>query len=148
MPISLPILNVMHEMSELLVQNCPNDLDSLDEHKHDTIQHIISNLSMCIQRRPGGKTPISDITLTGTPHYPNKSTELQMVGLCARVHTFCESGVNTILNFVFLFYILNLIRTEHCQISRQIFVQFTCVLKYKFCSPYHINFYMYLHLNS
>ncbi|KAM0979138.1 hypothetical protein ACFX13_015322 [Malus domestica] len=35
---------------------------------------------MCIQQRPGGKTPISDITLTGTPHYPNKSTVFQMVG--------------------------------------------------------------------
>ncbi|KAM1626591.1 hypothetical protein TB2_014703 [Malus domestica] len=68
----------MHEMSELLVQNYPNDLDSLDEHKHDRIQHIITNLSMCIQQRPGGKTPISDITLTGTPHYPNKSTVFQM----------------------------------------------------------------------
>ncbi|KAM2882442.1 hypothetical protein COP2_015425 [Malus domestica] len=33
---------------------------------------------MCIQQRPGGKTPISDITLTGTPHYPNKSTVFQM----------------------------------------------------------------------
>ncbi|XP_048445360.1 uncharacterized protein LOC103950723 isoform X6 [Pyrus x bretschneideri] len=72
------MLNVMHEMSEMLVQNWANDLDSLNEYTPDVIQHIINNLSM-IQPRAGGKTPISDITLMSTPYCPNKSTELQQV---------------------------------------------------------------------
>ncbi|PQP94696.1 hypothetical protein Pyn_15801 [Prunus yedoensis var. nudiflora] len=70
------ILNMMHDLSELLVQKCSNDLDSLNEHKHDLMQNIINNLCMCIQHGDGGKVPISDITLTGTPYCPIKSTEL------------------------------------------------------------------------
>ncbi|KAK9926452.1 hypothetical protein M0R45_023684 [Rubus argutus] len=68
------ILNLMHDLSELLVQNCSNDVDLLNE--HDLIQHIINNLCMYIQRRAGGKTPMPDFTLAGIPCYPNKPTEL------------------------------------------------------------------------
>ncbi|XP_008239255.1 PREDICTED: uncharacterized protein LOC103337863 [Prunus mume] len=70
------ILNTMHDLSELLVQKCSNDLDSLNEHKHDLMQNIINNLCMYIQHGDGGEVPISDITLTGTPYCPVKSTEL------------------------------------------------------------------------
>ncbi|ONI07675.1 hypothetical protein PRUPE_5G135100 [Prunus persica] len=69
------ILNMMHDLSELLVQKCSNDLDSLNEHKH-VMQNIINNLCTYIQHGDGGKVPISDITLTGTPYCPVKSTEL------------------------------------------------------------------------
>ncbi|ONI07679.1 hypothetical protein PRUPE_5G135100 [Prunus persica] len=73
------ILNMMHDLSELLVQKCSNDLDSLNEHKH-VMQNIINNLCTYIQHGDGGKVPISDITLTGTPYCPVKSTELHKVG--------------------------------------------------------------------
>lgn len=81
------ILNLMHDLSELLVQNCSNDVDLLNE--HDLIQHIINNLCMYIQHTDGGKTPMPDFTLAGIPCYPNKSTELVKVGVCVSLFPLC-----------------------------------------------------------
>ncbi|KDP25177.1 hypothetical protein JCGZ_20333 [Jatropha curcas] len=43
------IVITMNELSELLMQKYSNDLDSLNEHEHDIIQSIISNLTVCIR---------------------------------------------------------------------------------------------------
>nr|XP_011470871.1 PREDICTED: uncharacterized protein LOC101295876 isoform X2 [Fragaria vesca subsp. vesca] len=67
------VLDMMHDLSSFLVQNCSNDV-LLDD--HDLIQHIINNLRMCIQHRAGGKCSIPDFTVSGTSNFPNKSTEI------------------------------------------------------------------------
>ncbi|XP_062029971.1 uncharacterized protein LOC133745828 isoform X2 [Rosa rugosa] len=71
------VLNMMHDLSSFLVQNCSNDVLLND---HDLIQHIINNLCMCFQHRAGGKTPMPDFTVSGTPYFPNKSTEIIEAG--------------------------------------------------------------------
>ncbi|GAV75122.1 hypothetical protein CFOL_v3_18601 [Cephalotus follicularis] len=53
------VVNTMLDLSELLIQNCANDLDSLNEHEHEIIKHIINNLLMCIRNEGRQKAPIS-----------------------------------------------------------------------------------------
>ncbi|KAM3711665.1 hypothetical protein ACJW31_01G125500 [Castanea mollissima] len=69
------VINAMQDLSELLVHNCSNSLQSLNEHERDIIQHIINNLYMFTTNRVGQKTPMPESTQTGIPSCPYKSTE-------------------------------------------------------------------------
>lgn len=67
-------VNAIRCLSDLLVENCSNDLDSLNEHEHEMICHIINNLYALIKHRVGEKTPILDLLHTGSLDYCDKST--------------------------------------------------------------------------
>ncbi|PON37747.1 hypothetical protein PanWU01x14_317840 [Parasponia andersonii] len=75
--INAAIINVMRYLSELLVRNCSNDLDSLNENEPEMIRNIINNLFVLIKPRVGEKTPTLDIAHTGSLDYPDKSTAIQ-----------------------------------------------------------------------
>lgn len=69
------VINAMQDLSELLVHNCSNSLQSLNEHERDIIQHIINNLYVFTANRVGQKTPMPESTQTDIPPCPYKSTE-------------------------------------------------------------------------
>lgn len=98
------IVNVIHYLSELLVQNRSNDLDSLNEHEHEIIRHIINNLCMLIKHRVGDKTPMLDLAhtaRTGSLDYRDKSTAIHEVGECAYLS---ESDLKATWSYSLLFY--------------------------------------------
>ncbi|KAB1200224.1 hypothetical protein CJ030_MR0G007803 [Morella rubra] len=69
------LINAMHDLSELLVQNCSNGSYSLNGYEYDIIQHVINNLYAFSMNRVGQRTPMPESTQTGTLYSPNKSTE-------------------------------------------------------------------------
>eukprot|EP00258_Populus_trichocarpa_P024436 XP_024440455.1 uncharacterized protein LOC7490720 isoform X4 [Populus trichocarpa] len=70
------VVKTMNELSELLMQNCTNDLDSLNEHEHDIIKRIIHNLTLCIRNRVGEHTLMSESSHPHTSYCVRKSTHL------------------------------------------------------------------------
>jgi hypothetical protein len=73
------VVKTMNELSELLMQNCTNDLDSLNEHEHDIIKRIIHNLTLCIRNRVGEHTLMSESSHPHTSYCVRKSTHLNKV---------------------------------------------------------------------
>ncbi|KAF9673074.1 hypothetical protein SADUNF_Sadunf11G0111000 [Salix dunnii] len=61
------VVKTMNQMSELLMQNCTNDLDSLNEHEHDIMKRIVYNLNACIRNR------VREHTLTSESIHPRAS---------------------------------------------------------------------------
>ncbi|XP_015574493.1 uncharacterized protein LOC8288882 isoform X2 [Ricinus communis] len=70
------VVNTMNELSELLLHNCSNDLDSLNEHEHDIIEHIINNLTACIRNRNGRRTLMPEATHPCTSYCHRKSADI------------------------------------------------------------------------
>ncbi|KAF9667083.1 hypothetical protein SADUNF_Sadunf16G0296100 [Salix dunnii] len=69
------VVKTMNELSELLMQNCTNDIDSLNEHEHDIIKRIIHNLTLCIRNSVGEHTLMSESSHPCT-YCGRKSTRL------------------------------------------------------------------------
>ncbi|KAJ6724190.1 hypothetical protein OIU85_022148 [Salix viminalis] len=61
------VVKTMNQMSELLMQNCTNDSDSLNEHEHDIMKRIVYNLNACIRKR------VREHTLTSESIHPRNS---------------------------------------------------------------------------
>ncbi|KAJ6776604.1 hypothetical protein OIU74_000736 [Salix koriyanagi] len=70
------VVKTMNELSELLMQNCTNDIDSLNEHEHDIIKRIIHNLALCIRHSVGEHTLMSESSHPRTSYCVRKSTRL------------------------------------------------------------------------
>ncbi|KAJ6301237.1 hypothetical protein OIU77_015532 [Salix suchowensis] len=70
------VVKTMNELSELLMQNCTNDIDSLNEHEHDIIKRIIHNLTLCIRHSVGEHTLMSESSHPRTSYCVRKSTRL------------------------------------------------------------------------
>ncbi|KAL2540316.1 Uncharacterized protein Adt_01294 [Abeliophyllum distichum] len=45
------MINTIHALSELLVMNSTNDAFALEEHNHDALKHVISNLEACMTKK-------------------------------------------------------------------------------------------------
>lgn len=73
------VINTMHDLSELLRWNYSNDLDPINEHEHDMIQHIIDNLSVCITNKVQQRVSISESGHPSTSYCPKKLTDCQKV---------------------------------------------------------------------
>ncbi|KAE8055015.1 hypothetical protein FH972_011887 [Carpinus fangiana] len=69
------VINAMHDLTELLVQNCSNGLHSLNAYEHDIIQRIIHKLYVFSRNRVGQRISMPESTQTGTPYCPYKPTE-------------------------------------------------------------------------
>ncbi|KAL5551463.1 hypothetical protein UlMin_001639 [Ulmus minor] len=67
------ILQCLRDLSELLVQNCSYDIDSMNEHEQEMIQHIINNLSVLIKHKAGDRKMLN-LPHTGRLDYPDKTT--------------------------------------------------------------------------
>ncbi|KAJ6332639.1 hypothetical protein OIU77_008662 [Salix suchowensis] len=61
------VVKTMSQMSELLMQNCTNDSDSLNEHEHDIMKRIVYNLNACIGKR------VREHALTSESIHPRNS---------------------------------------------------------------------------
>ncbi|XP_059443329.1 uncharacterized protein LOC132175400 isoform X3 [Corylus avellana] len=69
------VINAMHDLTELIVQNCSNGLHSLNAYEHDIIQRIIHKLYVFSSNRVGQRISMPESTPTGTPYCPFKPTE-------------------------------------------------------------------------
>jgi hypothetical protein len=69
------VINAMHDLTELLVQNCSTGLHSLSAYEHDIIQRIIDKLYVFSRNRVGQRISMPESTQTGTPYCPYKPTE-------------------------------------------------------------------------
>ncbi|KAJ7968741.1 Endochitinase A-like [Quillaja saponaria] len=70
------VVNAMHALSDLLVQNVSNGSDSYNEHRLDMIWHIINNLHMFKTNYIEQSTPILESTRAGIQYCHNKPSEL------------------------------------------------------------------------
>ncbi|XP_059662100.1 uncharacterized protein LOC132308123 [Cornus florida] len=70
------IVNAIHNLSEILVQNCSNDVYSLMEHENNTLQQVINNLYVCFKKSVGRRTPMPESSHPVTSYWPKKSTDL------------------------------------------------------------------------
>lgn len=69
------VINAMHDLTELLVQNCSNGLHSLNAYEHDIIQRIIHKLYVFSTNRVEQRISMPESTQMGNPYCPYKSTE-------------------------------------------------------------------------
>ncbi|KAK9274654.1 hypothetical protein L1049_021905 [Liquidambar formosana] len=69
------VVNALHNLSELLIQNRSSDLDSLKENDQEILKHVINNLYLCIRKRGGQRTLVSETAHPGTSYCPRKSTD-------------------------------------------------------------------------
>ncbi|XP_062074009.1 uncharacterized protein LOC133778164 isoform X2 [Humulus lupulus] len=81
------MINVISTLSELLLQNCSNDLDSLNEHEHEMIRHIINNLYELINHRVGEKAPMFDLAHAGSLDYLDKLTAIHEANVDSQLTT-------------------------------------------------------------
>jgi hypothetical protein len=61
------VVKTVNQVSELLMQNCSYDLDSLNEHEHDIMKRVVCNLNACIRNR------VREHTLTSESSHPRAS---------------------------------------------------------------------------
>jgi hypothetical protein len=61
------VVKTINQVSELLMQNCSYDLDSLNEHEHDIMKRVVCNLNACIRNR------VREHTLTSESSHPRAS---------------------------------------------------------------------------
>ncbi|CAK7357507.1 unnamed protein product [Dovyalis caffra] len=73
------VVKTMNELSELLMQKCANDFDSLNEHEHDIIKRIVHNLTLCTRSRVGEHTLTSESGHPCTSYCVMKSADLSKV---------------------------------------------------------------------
>uniref|UniRef100_A0A5B6ZGU9 Uncharacterized protein n=1 Tax=Davidia involucrata TaxID=16924 RepID=A0A5B6ZGU9_DAVIN len=51
------LVNAMHNLSELLLFHCSNDVIALDEQDHKALEHAINNLDVCVSQKIARMTP-------------------------------------------------------------------------------------------
>ncbi|ESR54509.1 hypothetical protein CICLE_v10018632mg [Citrus x clementina] len=58
------LISTMHNLSELLLFHCSNDMCGLKEHDFEALKLVVNNLDKCISKRMGPEAPIQESLLT------------------------------------------------------------------------------------
>nr|TKR75607.1 endochitinase A-like isoform X2 [Populus alba] len=93
------VVKTINQVSELLMQNCSYDLDSLNEHEHDIMKRVVYNLNACIRNRAieealEGHQQLEEEENPQVLLYKNSWLEAE-AALCSMKYKACVLGMKT-----------------------------------------------------